>query len=240
MGLRCMALLRCPSSRCVQPDCFMHKPLFSFNMTAWLFCWPLLSDFPQLIARTTSWEIQLNVFAIQEQFLQLWQQDPDSAAYNSPWGLRLEGHLDIPSLQAAVHLLAKRHLVRWSKQLAVTDSFNFIDVNHEMSSIGKHGTSSCSVHTKLISLMPLRLCPQVLRSRFCPADGQDGLRQAILPVDAVALSVSEIHTNGKPLLQQVEESTYSVTKETSLHKAWRAFAAAPFDLYIGPLVRMQV
>ena len=95
------------------------------------------------------------------------------------------------------------------------------------------------MHAQL-SLMPLWLCPQVLRSRFCPSDGQDDLRQTILSADAVAMSVSEVHTNGKPLLQQVEESTYSVTKETSLHKAWRAFAAAPFDLYSGPLMRMQV
>ena len=47
----------------------------------------------------------------QEQFLQLWQQDPNSAAYNTPWGVRLQGELDAAALQAAVHLLAQRHMV---------------------------------------------------------------------------------------------------------------------------------
>jgi Phosphopantetheine attachment site len=47
----------------------------------------------------------------QEQFLQLWQQDPKSAAYNTPWGVRLQGDLDMVALQAAVQMLAKRHLV---------------------------------------------------------------------------------------------------------------------------------
>jgi Phosphopantetheine attachment site len=47
----------------------------------------------------------------QEQFLQLWQQDPDSAAYNTPWGVRLQGELDPAALQAAVHHLAERHVV---------------------------------------------------------------------------------------------------------------------------------
>ena len=50
----------------------------------------------------------------QEQFLQLWQQDPASAAYNTPWGVRLLGNLDTNALQHAVRLLADRHLVRCS------------------------------------------------------------------------------------------------------------------------------
>jgi hypothetical protein len=50
-------------------------------------------------------------FVLQEQFLQLWQQDPGSAAYNTPWGVCLQGTLDIEALQAAVQLLAERHLV---------------------------------------------------------------------------------------------------------------------------------
>ena len=133
----------------------MHKSVFqhvSFNMTlivllaATVGHRPLLSDFPQLIAVLAApLQIRLNVFAIQEQFLQLWQQDPDSAAYNSPWGLRLEGHLDMAVLQAAVHLLAKRHLVRCTKQLqlhSVMDSFNFTSVSHETFSVGTHGRSS--------------------------------------------------------------------------------------------------
>lgn len=49
---------------------------------------------------------------IQEQFLQLWQQDPGSAAYNTPWGVLLGGSLDMRALQSAVRLLALRHLVR--------------------------------------------------------------------------------------------------------------------------------
>ena len=48
---------------------------------------------------------------MQEQFLQLWQQDPASAAYNTPWGVRLLGNLDMNALQHAVRLLADRHLV---------------------------------------------------------------------------------------------------------------------------------
>jgi hypothetical protein len=52
---------------------------------------------------------------MQEQFLQLWQQDPASAAYNTPWGIRLQGSLDMAALQTTVRLLATRHLVRpWS------------------------------------------------------------------------------------------------------------------------------
>ena len=49
---------------------------------------------------------------MQEQFLQLWQQDPGSAAYNTPWGMLLGGSLDMRALQSAVRLLALRHLVR--------------------------------------------------------------------------------------------------------------------------------
>lgn len=47
----------------------------------------------------------------QEQFLLLWQQDPDSAVYNFPWGVRLRGKLDVAALQTAVRLLGERHLV---------------------------------------------------------------------------------------------------------------------------------
>ena len=49
---------------------------------------------------------------MQEQFLQLWQQDPASAAYNTPWGIHLQGSLNMAALQTAVRLLAVRHLVR--------------------------------------------------------------------------------------------------------------------------------
>ena len=48
---------------------------------------------------------------MQEQFLQLWQQDPASGAYNTPWGVRLQGRLDIAAVKQAVSLLADRHLV---------------------------------------------------------------------------------------------------------------------------------
>jgi hypothetical protein len=50
-------------------------------------------------------------FFMQEQFLQLWQQDPASGAYNTPWGIRLQGRLDSAALQYAISLLAERHLV---------------------------------------------------------------------------------------------------------------------------------
>jgi hypothetical protein len=53
---------------------------------------------------------------MQEQFLQLWQQDPTSGAYNTPWGIRLQGQLDMAAVQHAVSLLAERHLVScWPK-----------------------------------------------------------------------------------------------------------------------------
>ena len=80
----------------------------------------------------------------------------------------------------------------------------------------------------------------MLRSRFCPAAGRDGPRQTFLPAAAVGLSVTEVQTNGKPLLQQEAEGVYSVTEGTGLDAAWQAFAASPFDLYSGPLIRMQV
>jgi hypothetical protein len=47
----------------------------------------------------------------QEQFLLLWQQDPESAVYNFPWGVRLRGKLDVAALQTAFRLLGQRHLV---------------------------------------------------------------------------------------------------------------------------------
>ena len=48
---------------------------------------------------------------MQEQFLQLWQQDPASGAYNTPWGICLRGRLDSAAMKHAVSLLAERHLV---------------------------------------------------------------------------------------------------------------------------------
>ena len=83
------------------------------------------------------------------------------------------------------------------------------------------------------------LSVQVLRSRFCPADDQDGPRQTIMPTKAVSLSVGEVPTNGKPLLQRGSDGAWTVTEDTSLHTAWRAFAAAPFDLYSSALIRLQ-
>jgi hypothetical protein len=53
-------------------------------------------------------------WAVQEQFVQLWQQDPSSGVYNVPWAVRLRGKLDAAALEAALQLVAKRHLVSCS------------------------------------------------------------------------------------------------------------------------------
>jgi hypothetical protein len=57
--------------------------------------------------------------AVQEQFVQLWQQDPSSGVYNVPWAVRLHGNLDTAALQAAVQLVAERHLVSCSDSIPI-------------------------------------------------------------------------------------------------------------------------
>ena len=47
----------------------------------------------------------------QEQFYQLWEQNPASSAYNSGFFLCLEGGLDMNVLQAAAALLFERQQV---------------------------------------------------------------------------------------------------------------------------------
>ena len=74
---------------------------------------------------------------LQEQFLQLWQQDPESAAYNTPWGICLQGILEIEALQAAVRLLAERHLVRSCVQIDTC--------------------SDCTVYSHVVSMSPFQL-----------------------------------------------------------------------------------
>lgn len=47
----------------------------------------------------------------QEQFYQLWERAPDSAAYNSGFTTFVEGPLVLPALQAAARMLLKRQQV---------------------------------------------------------------------------------------------------------------------------------
>ena len=49
---------------------------------------------------------------LQEQFFALWQREPDSAAYNTAWGVYLAGDLDLAALQRALSALVARHEVR--------------------------------------------------------------------------------------------------------------------------------
>jgi hypothetical protein len=49
--------------------------------------------------------------AMQEQFYQLWENAPDSSAYNSGFYLCLEGNLGLDVLQAAVRMLFERQQV---------------------------------------------------------------------------------------------------------------------------------
>ena len=53
---------------------------------------------------------------MQEQFVQLWQQDPSSGVYNVPWAVRLHGKLDTAALQAALRRVVERHLVSCSDE----------------------------------------------------------------------------------------------------------------------------
>jgi AMP-binding enzyme/AMP-binding enzyme C-terminal domain len=55
-------------------------------------------------------------WTVQEQFVQLWQQDPSSGVYNVPWAVRLRGKLDTAALQAALRLVVERHLVSCSNK----------------------------------------------------------------------------------------------------------------------------
>lgn len=48
---------------------------------------------------------------MQEQFYQLWENAPDSTAYNSGFELCLEGNLDLKALQAAAAMLFERQQV---------------------------------------------------------------------------------------------------------------------------------
>jgi hypothetical protein len=48
---------------------------------------------------------------LQEQFYQLWEQNPASSAYNSGFYLCLEGQLDVNLLRAAAALLVERQQV---------------------------------------------------------------------------------------------------------------------------------
>jgi hypothetical protein len=48
---------------------------------------------------------------MQEQFYQLWENAPESSAYNSGFYLCLEGALDLDMLQAAAGMLFERQQV---------------------------------------------------------------------------------------------------------------------------------
>jgi hypothetical protein len=48
---------------------------------------------------------------LQEQFFQLWEQAPDSSAYNSGFAICMEGDVDVPLLQQAACMLFDRHQV---------------------------------------------------------------------------------------------------------------------------------
>ena len=48
---------------------------------------------------------------MQEQFYQLWENAPDSSAYNSGFYMCVEGGLDLHMLQAAVRMLFERQQV---------------------------------------------------------------------------------------------------------------------------------
>ena len=47
----------------------------------------------------------------QEQFYQLWERAPDSAAYNSGFTSYLRGPVNMPALQAAARMMFKRQQV---------------------------------------------------------------------------------------------------------------------------------
>ena len=61
--------------------------------------------------------------AMQEQFYQLWENTPDSSAYNSGFYLCLEGALDFHMLQAAVRMLFERQEVGRIKVHGILPAF---------------------------------------------------------------------------------------------------------------------
>jgi AMP-binding enzyme C-terminal domain/Phosphopantetheine attachment site len=81
------------------------------------------ADIPRLFG-CCRWCMIWFAAALQEQFYQLWENAPDSSAYNSGFYLCLEGAVDLPMLQAAATMLfdrqqvgnapAKGHVVAWA------------------------------------------------------------------------------------------------------------------------------
>ena len=79
---------------------------------------------------------------------------------------------------------------------------------------------------------------QVLRTRFVAT--ADGPQQTVLPASAVSVLSTDIPANGSPLIAQQKSGECEIRPGSSLARAWLQAAAAPFDLYKDPLIRIHV